>query len=839
MSDEEKKNAGILDDIKNATVENVMKKFETSTNGLSSNEAQKRIEKYGLNQLEEKKRNPVLQFLSYFWGPIPWMIEIAAALSLGLQHWVDFIIIVILLGFNSIVGFFQEHQATSAIEALKKNLALKAKTKRDGKWQEVEASKLVPGDIIKVRLGDIIPADVKFIEGDYASVDQAALTGESLPVSKKVGDVGYSGSTVKQGEMNAVVVATGEKTYFGRTAKLISKAGAKSHFQEAVLHIGDFLIFTAIGLVILLVLAELFKGASAGTLIEFALILTVASIPVAMPAVLSVTMALGAVALSKMKAIVSRLQSIEEMAGMDILCSDKTGTLTQNKLTLQEPIPLGNNDSQSLVLMGALASKEEDEDLIDLAIINGLKDKSVLEKYEQIKFIPFDPVNKRTEATIKEKETSKTFRVTKGAPQVIAKMCNLNDKDKKNVESKIEELATKGIRTLGVAKSVDGQKWELLGILPLLDPPRPDSAETIKRAKEHGIEVKMITGDNIAIAKEISKELSLGMNIHRASEFFTGDVEKGHLPSHIIHQVEQADGFAEVFPEHKYEIVKALQQGGHIVGMTGDGVNDAPALKEADTGVAVSGATDAARAAASLVLTAPGLSVIINAVEEARKIFERMNSYVIYRIAMTLSIMFFVVASMIMFGFYPLTAVMLILLSLMDDVPIMTIAYDNTWLDPKPVRWQMKRIISVSTILGLFSLIETFGMLLITMKWLGLPKSMVETALFLQLVAGGHLLLFVARTKKNFWTRPGPSAPLFWAIVGTQIVALLFAGFGILMPAIPWYLVGLIWAYNGAWMFLNDGIKRMVYSFIGHTADYHRRFIDRSRGSLHSHGSRN
>ncbi len=814
-------------------VDEVLKEFNSSVEGLSSEEAQARLKEYGLNQLEEKKVNPVLSFLSYFWGPIPWMIEVAAVLSMILSHWVDFSIIVFLLAFNSLIGFFQEHQASNAIEALKKNLALKARAKRDGKWQEIEASNLVPGDVIKLILGDVIPADIKFINGDYLSVDQSALTGESLPVDKKIGDVGYSGCAVKQGEMEAIVTITGGDTYFGKTAKLVAKTKVKSHFQQAVLRVGNFLIFTAITLVVLLVGVEIARHAPLGQLVEFALILTIASIPVAMPAVLSVTMALGALALSKMKAVVSKLESIEEMAGMDILCSDKTGTLTQNKLTLQDPIPFGDEEAQNVILFGALSSKQESQSAIDAAVINGLKDKSILSDFEKLKFIPFDPVSKRTEAVVRDKKTSKKFKVTMGAPQVIVDMCELSDEEKNEVDKKIEELASKGIRTLGVSKADETGKWKFSGMLPLLDPPRSDSDQTIRQAKEHGIKVKMITGDNIAIAKEISAELGLDTNIYRAPEIFKSEKDQEHFSKDAIQQVERAGGFAEVFPEHKYDIVKALQEGGHIVGMTGDGVNDAPALKAADTGIAVSGATDAARAAASLILTAPGLSVIINAIEEARKIFERMNSYVIYRIAMTLSIMLFVVASMITFGFYPLTAVALILLSLMDDIPIMTIAYDNTWLDPKPVRWRMGRVISVSTVLGIMSLIESFGMLLITLKWIGLSLPMIETAMFLQLVAAGHLLLFVTRTKKHFWTRPGPASPLFWAIIGTQIVAVLFSGFGILMSGIPWYLIGIIWLYNGAWMFLNDFVKIFVYYFMDHKIA-HNKHLHHGKKAIHN-----
>ena len=375
-------------------------------------------------------------------------------------------------------------------------------------------------------------------------------------------------------------------------------------------------------------------------LVQFALILTVASIPVAMPAVLSVTMAVGALALSKMKAIVSRLESIEEMAGIDILCSDKTGTLTENKLTLGDPVCFDGREEQEVILAGALASKLEDRDAIDLAVIGGLSDQESLKNYDQINFKPFDPVTKRTESSFKDRE-GKTYKASKGAPQVILDLCHLDPDVRSRAEKVVDDFAAKGYRTLGVARTDEAGAWQFLGILPLYDPPREDSADTIAKAKDHGIQVKMITGDNTAIARQISGQLGMGANIQAADKLFKEGVDSAHLSAQATHQIEQADGFAQVFPEHKYGIVKALQATGHIVGMTGDGVNDAPALKQGDVGIAVSGATDAARAAASLVLTRGGLSVIINAVEEARKIFERMNSYAIYRIVETIRIMFF------------------------------------------------------------------------------------------------------------------------------------------------------------------------------------------------------
>ncbi len=603
----------------------VFEQLESSAQGLSAAEAQQRLAQFGRNALEEKKVSPLTKFLGYFWGPIPWMIEVAAVLSALVRHWDDFVIILALLAFNAAIGFWQEYKAANALEALKSQLALKARALRDGAWDEIDAAELVPGDVVRLRLGDIIPADTKLVEGEYLSVDQSALTGESLPVNKKTGEIAYSGSVAKQGEMLAVVTATGGETFFGRTAKLVEGAGAVSHFQKAVLAIGDYLIYLSLALVAVLIIVQLFRHAPLLDLVQFALILTVASIPVAMPAVLSVTMAVGALALSKMEAIVSRLQSIEEMAGIDILCSDKTGTLTQNKLTLGEPAVFGAADAQDLILAGSLASKAEDKDAIDLAVLGGLSDATALEPFTQSNFVPFDPVSKRTEADI-EGADGKSFKVTKGAPQVILELAKVSGEDAERADKLINELAAKGFRTLGVARSDTAGAWQFLGILPLFDPPREDSKDTIRHAEEHGISVRMVTGDNAAIAREIAAKLDLGTDIQPIGDLLKADASSGQLSSTAVERIEDADGFAQVFPEHKYAIVKAMQARGHLVAMTGDGVNDAPALKQADVGIAVSGATDAARAAADLVLTAPGLSTIVSAVEEARRIFERMNS---------------------------------------------------------------------------------------------------------------------------------------------------------------------------------------------------------------------
>ncbi|HQU16715.1 MAG: plasma-membrane proton-efflux P-type ATPase [Chromatiales bacterium 21-64-14] len=775
--------------------------------GLSSEEATRRLQQYGPNAIHEHRVHPLIKLLRYFWGPIPWMIEIAAILSGAVGHWDDLALILALLVVNGVIGFWEEHKASNALDALKSQLALKARARRDGRWREVAACELVPGDIIRLRLGDIIPADVMLTEGDYLRVDQSALTGESLPVDKKAGDEAYSGTIAKQGEMVAEVTATGAHTFFGRTAKLVESAGSASHFQQAVMRIGNFLIAIAVVLSMVLIGVELARGSHLLHVVQFVLILVIASIPVAMPAVLSVTMALGAKALSKHKAIVTRLQSIEEMAGIDILCSDKTGTLTQNQLTLGEPVLFGAQDPAELNLAAALASKAENNDAIDLAVIAALPDAALLDSYRELKFTPFDPVSKRTEAHVESDNGD--FYTTKGAPQVILDLCGMQGEQRVRADKAVTGFAERGFRTLGVARTTQDATWRFLGILSLYDPPREDSESTIREAREHGIEVKMVTGDHIAIAREISGGLGMGRDILPPDRLPDDHMAKADTA--LIRDLERADGFAQVFPEHKYAIVKALQEGGHIVGMTGDGVNDAPALKQADVGIAVSGATDAARAAASLVLTAPGLSTIVHAVEEARRIFGRMMSYTIYRIAMTIDIMVFVVLAMLITRSYPLTAILIILLALLDDIPIMTIAYDHTWLEPKPVRWQMKRVLTVSSVLGLVAVAETFLMMVIGRRMLGMGGPELQTLMFLQLVAGGNLMLFVTRSKQSFWRAPHPSWQLLAATIGTQIVAAGMAWAGWLMAAIPAEVVGLVWAYNVAWMVLQDAVKLGLY----------------------------
>jgi H+-transporting ATPase len=784
----------------------VAAKESATPQGLTQAEAQRRQIESGFNEIPERSVNPVLKFLTYFWGPIPWMIEVAAVLSAILRHGADFAIIAALLLGNAVVGFWEEYQAGNAIAALKARLALEARVKRDGVWTTVPARELVPGDLIRLRLGDIIPADARLLQGDPIEVDQSALTGESLPVTHKGGETVYSGSIIRQGEIDALVQATGKNTYFGKTARLVEEAHTVSHFQKAVLKIGDYLIVLAVALTALILAVAMFRGDRMITTLQFALVLTVAAIPVAMPAVLSVTMAVGARLLAAKQAIVSRLAAIEELAGMDVLCSDKTGTLTQNKLTLGQPFSIEGVTPEHVIECGALASRAENKDPIDLAVLAGCKTDFSRDSYEMIHFQPFDPVHKRTEATIKD-SGGRVFKVTKGAPQVIMALANNASQVQAQVDKAVNEFAERGFRSLGVARADDQKTWKFLGVLPLYDPPREDSKATIETARKMGVNVKIVTGDQLAIAKETARQLGLGRNIVDATVFAgTGVHQAGQLADEII----RADGFAQVFPEHKYHIVEVLQHGKHIVGMTGDGVNDAPALKKADAGIAVAGATDAARAAAAIVLTTPGLSVIIDAIKEARKIFQHMNSYAIYRIAETIRVLLFMTLSILIFNFYPVTAVMIVLLALLNDGAILSIAYDRVHYSAQPEAWNMRLVLGISTILGVAGVIASFGLFYLGERLWHLDRDTIQTLMYLKLSVAGQMTIFVTRTRGPFWSSR-PAWILLGAVSVAQMIATLLAVYGGFMTPIGWSWALFVWGYAFAWFVFNDRVKLAAY----------------------------
>jgi len=798
------------DEVQKANVTELLQRLLSSENGLSATEASRRLDSYGPNEITEKRVNPLLKFITYFWGPIPWMIEVAIILSALIQHYEDFFIILALLCLNAVVGFWEENKAANAIELLKQKLAVTARVLRDGSWSELAARQLVPGDIIRVRLGDVVPADVKLTSGAYLLLDESGLTGESLPVEKHASDVAYSGSVVRQGEMDALVVTTGMATFFGKTARLVEEAKTRSHFQKAVIRIGDYLIAIAIALAALIIIVAYIRQESLLAILQFALVLTVAGIPVALPAVLSVTMAVGAIALAKKEAIVSKLVAIEEMAGVDVLCSDKTGTITKNELTLADVRPLEGFTASDVLLYGSLASRAEDQDPIDAAILAKAGDAGALDTtpsaYKATEFTPFDPVSKKTEATVEGADSSR-FKVSKGAPQAILALTSQNSELAQQVNVLVDAFAERGYRALGVARTNPQDDWLYVGLIALYDPPREDSEETIKTAQSMGVEIKMVTGDHTAIAKETASEVHLGTNIIDATSFADkSDKEAGDI-------VESADGFAQVFPEHKYRIVELLQDRGHIVGMTGDGVNDAPALKKADAGVAVAGATDAAKSAADIVLMSPGLSVIIDAIKESRKIFQRMVSYSIYRIAETIRVLLFITLAILIVNFYPVTALMIVLLALLNDGAILTIAYDRAQYRNTPEAWDMRTVLLVATLLGVLGVTASFSLFYLADRVFLISRLVIQSVMYLNLSVAGHFMIFAARTRGRFWSF-APAPILVAAVLGTQLVATLIVVYGLFMAPTGWALALVVWAYAFVAFLITDSVKVLFYRHV-------------------------
>ncbi|BDZ72557.1 metal-transporting ATPase [Methylophaga marina] len=835
--------------------------------GLSDAEVHQRQLDYGLNQIINQEESTLQRILKRFWGPIPWMIEIAAILSAAVGKWEDFIIISVLLLINAGLDFFQEHRALNALSALKSQLDTQVRVLRDGKSQLVRSQELVPGDIIRLRMGDLVPADVQLLTGDYLSIDESSLTGESLPVSKRSTDVAYANTIIRQGEMDAIVINTGQQTRFNNVVSLVASASVNehSHFQKMVLQIGHFLILLSLAMVALIVITGLSRHEDLLELARFALVLLVAAIPVALPAVLSVTMAVGAYKLAKHKAIVTKLTAIEELAGVDIFCSDKTGTLTKNEMQVMEILPFNGTSEAALMRAAVLASRSENTDPIEIPLFRHIKDnypESDWSTWQQTHFTAFDPSKKYTAAQLQKADQK--MAVFKGAPQVImAMVTNLTDNDINTLNQQINLLASKGYRTLAVAQQYESQEHEFLGLIPLIDPPRDDSKQVIDEMRQRGVEVKMITGDNIAIAREIGhmlglnkravqskqitgksgqeikelasslaqaiyKRLNPDVSFKQAKQFAdevmtdleniydTSLLETEFIHTHesaLLDMLESIEIFAEVLPEDKYMIVDALQKSDHIVGMTGDGVNDAPALRKADCGFAVSNATDAARAAADIILTAPGLSVINHAIEQARFTFERMKSYATFRIAETIRIILFMTLSILIFEFYPITALMIILLALLNDLPILTIAYDNTYQSPTPVRWNMHELFILSSALGLAGVCASF-LLYLFLREQNLDTDTIQTLIFLKLLIAGHSTIFVTRNNGWFWQKPWPSPLLLAATLGTEIIGTLMAVNGLFITAVSWEYAGLMWLYALVWFVIDNAIKMGIQHFI-------------------------
>ncbi|MFO7933954.1 MAG: plasma-membrane proton-efflux P-type ATPase [Bacteroidales bacterium] len=800
-------------DLEKSDVSKVLRKLEVDPGeGLNSNEAVSRRERYGFNEIESEERHSVLDFLSHFWGPIPWMIEVAVILSAVAGRWEDFAVILVMLLINGGVGYWHESKASNAIEALKEKLAPETIVIRNGHRKKMPSRELVPGDIVVLKMGNIVPADAKLLKSEHVSLDESSLTGESLPVDKEENDVAYSGTSVKRGEARAVVIATGNRTKFARTVELVEQAEEKSHFQRAILRIGYFLIAITAVLVTGIIITGILREEELMDVLLFAMVVTIAGIPQALPAVMSVTMTIGANRLARKKAIVSRLSAMEEMAGLKVLCADKTGTLTENRLTLQEPVIIDAGDKEDILMAAGLTLQEDDEDPIDRAIREAIKGKEQLGDYEIIAFHPFDPTRKRAEAKVKKDDTE--FRVAKGAPQVIMDLCELSGEKRNTISEKVDELGDNGFRSLGVARTENGQ-WHYLGLLPLLDPPREDSGEVIAQAQEEGLDIRMVTGDHSAIARQVCKLLGMKEEIVHADEFFGTGEEDEENEEQRDERFFGAAGFAEVTPEHKFRIIKRFQQNDRIVGMTGDGVNDAPALKQADVGIAVSDATDAARSAAALVLTEPGLGVIIHAIEEARRIFERMTGYATFRITESMRVLLFMTLSILIFRFYPVTPIMIVLLAILNDIPIMTIAYDNVPTAANPVRWQMRRVLTMATVLSVGGVISSFILFWFIFHNLGWEREVVQTMIFLKLLIAGHMTIYLTRNTGWMWQKPYPSGIFFLAVEATQVIGTLFAVYGILIHPIGWAKAGIVWGYAIVWMLVLNAIKVLTIKFSG------------------------
>ncbi|KAL6563157.1 Plasma membrane ATPase 4 [Orobanche hederae] len=816
-------------DLEHIPLEEVFTQLQCSKDGLTTAEAEIRLKEFGQNKLEEKKESKFLKYLGFMWNPLSWVMEFAALMAIGLANgqgkppdWQDFVGIVVLLIINSTISFVEENNAGNAAAALMAGLAPKTKVLRDRRWSEQDATILVPGDIISIKLGDIIPADARLLlEGDPLKIDQSALTGESLPVTKTPGSVVFSGSTCKQGEIEAVVIATGIHTFFGKAAHLVDSTQNVGHFQKVLTAIGNFCICSiAIGIIIELVVMYPIQRRKYRDGIDNLLVLLIGGIPIAMPTVLSVTMAIGSHRLSQQGAITKRMTAIEEMAGMDVLCSDKTGTLTLNKLTVDKTLIevfSKDFDKEEVILVGARASRVENQDAIDACIVGMLADpREARAGITEVHFLPFNPVEKRTAITYIDNRGN-WHRASKGAPEQIIELCRLRNDVKRRVHSIIGKFAERGLRSLAVAqqdvpektKESAGGPWIFVGLLPLFDPPRHDSGETIRRALNLGVNVKMITGDQLAIAKETGRRLGMGTNMYPSSSLLGQHKDEAiaHLP--VEELIKKADGFAGVFPEHKYEIVKKLQEQKHICGMTGDGVNDAPALKKADIGIAVADATDAARSASDIVLTEPGLSVIVSAVLTSRAIFQRMKNYTIYAVSITIRIVlgFMLLALIWKFDFSPF---MVLIIAILNDGTIMTISKDKVKPSPMPDSWKLREIFATGIVFGTYLAVMT-----VVFFWAAHESNFfsdkfrvhsirgnyreLNSAVYLQVSIVSQALIFVTRSRSwSYVERPG--LLLLAAFLIAQLIATLiavYANWGFAnIQGLGWGWAGVIWLYS-------------------------------------------
>ena len=765
--------------------------------GLSSQEAAQRLEQYGPNAVAEEKRHPLLIFLKKFWAPVPWMLEITVILELYLGKDVEAIVIGLLLVFNAILSFLQENRAQSALALLRQQLTVQTRVRRDDHWQLVPAKNLVPGDFIHLRMGDLVPADVRLTEGQI-QMDQSALTGESVPVEGGIGHLAFAGAVVKRGEASGEVTATGANTNFGKTAELVRTAKTASHLEEIIFSIVKYLIIADIGLVIIVVLYALLSHIAWPDILPFALILLVASVPVALPATFTLATALGAAELARNGVLVTRLSAIEEAAAMSILASDKTGTLTENRLTLGAVHAYAPHSDEDVLLWGVLASEEATQDPLDMAILAAAREKGLKIADTILHFIPFDPASKRSEALVRQPDGT-TMQVVKGAPSTIAALAGAGAE----IEKDVAELAAKGYRVLAVAIGLQGVPLQLAGLLALQDKPRADSKALVQKLNDLGVRVLMVTGDGSLTAQAIAEQVGITGS--------TCDSESLH--DQVSAETLKCNIFAGVFPEDKFHLVQALQSTGHIIGMTGDGVNDAPALKQAEVGIAVASATDVAKAAASLVLTTPGLSNILSAVEASRRIFQRMLTYTLNKIIKTFQIALFLSLGYIVSREFVVTPLLIVLLLFANDFVTMSIATDNVSYSDKPDRWQVKTLIQIAFILAIPVLLLAFAFFYASNNIFHLPVAQMQTFMFVMLVFTGQMNVYLVRERRHFWK----SVPSRWMLLGTLVdivIVSILATQGILMAAIPISLVVLTLAVTLIYLPLADFLKIFIFRFV-------------------------
>jgi H+-transporting ATPase len=796
---------------KKISLEETLKFLEATKDGLSQSEVTNRLRIFGYNEIVEKKKNPFLKFLLRYWGPMPWLLELAMGLSFALKHYLEGIIIFVLLTVNAIIGQLHSRGSQKAVELLKKKLAIKAKVLRDGKWVMAEAKEIVPGDIISVGLGDIVPADAGILSGEL-SIDQSALTGESLPVDTHQSDIIYSSSTVRRGEAKCVVVNTGANTYFGKTAELVKVAKPKSHQEEIMMTIIKYMMYLGIAAFLSVLAFGLLvhQKEHMVTVLTFAVIFLMGAVPVALPAVLTIVQAVGAMELVKKGVLVTRLDSIEDAASIDVLCLDKTGTITQNKLSVTDSIPFSGYKKEDVIAIATSASKEEGMDLIDLAIIEYAKTIGIdINAYKQISYTPFNPSTKRTEAIIEA--DGKRFKGIKGAAQTVISMCRGIDKDTMDKTNRtLEEFSRKGYRTIAVARSEgeDMDNLKLVGFVPLSDPPREDSITMIEEAKKVGIKPMMLTGDNMAIGKEIAGKVGIGGNIIRMA-----DIE-GLSEDEQMKIVGESDGFAEIYPEDKYKIVKLLQSRGHMVGMTGDGANDAPALKQAEMGIAVSNSTDVAKASASIVLTEPGLRVIIDAIEVSRKTYQRMLTWVINKVTKVIQFIGLLTAGFFLLRMMVLSLLDTALLVFANDFVTMSLATDNVKYTSNPNKWNVKNITLASLIIGMLLIVEGIIVILVGSNYFHLEGQKLQTFVMLLLVFTSQFRVLAVRERRRFWSsRPGNA--LLLSTVATLTVFTLMGVYGIFVPALAAYQVLIVLGISAIFMLGIDFPKYYLFRRFG------------------------